>query len=197
MPCYILIVLLITANRLGMVIFRSLMSLTVQWSGFIFVTTEVKEQLMVGFVQPGVAGATSETVTLQIQQRGNILGCIQLCSLQELLGATCQDVMGIFPSLLMFCHVVLRNKATKMPQINWGSRWLIYYLLPSKCPTFSPDSGWTTKLLSLLFSLLLSCWHILRNPHCWRVSERLFLEDLWFSDFCAVNHGSRVLSWQF
>lgn len=61
-----------------MVIFRSLMSLTVQWSGFIFVTTEVKEQLMVGFVQPGVAGATSETVTLQIQQRGNILGCIQL-----------------------------------------------------------------------------------------------------------------------
>lgn len=123
-----------------------------------------------------------------------------LCSLREVLGATWQDVMGIFPSLLMFCHRVLRNKAIKMPQINWGSRWLIYYLLPSKCPTFSPHSGWAgaePRSFFHLFSLLPSCWHILTNPHCWCMSERLFVEDLWFSDFCAGNHGSRALSWQF
>lgn len=80
----------------------------------------VIEQLMVGFVQPGAAkGATSETVALQIQQRENILGYIQLSVLYgRCWGATWQDVMGIFPSLLMFCHRVLRNKAIKMPQIN-------------------------------------------------------------------------------
>lgn len=42
-------------------------------------TIGVIEQLMVGFVQPGAAkGAISETVTLHIQQRENVLGCIQL-----------------------------------------------------------------------------------------------------------------------
>lgn len=171
-----------------------------RWSGFIFVAIGVIEQLMVGFVQPGAAkGATSETVTLQIQQKENILGCIQL----SVLYGRCWGPLGRMwwdTSLLMFCHRVLRNKAIKMPQINWGSRWLIYYLLPSKCPTFSPHSGWAgaePRSFFHLFSLLPSCWHILTNPHCWCMSERLFVEDLWFSDFCAGNHGSRALSWQF
>lgn len=92
--------------------------------------------------------------------------------------------------------VILMRKVVALLQINLrhlGVEQVSYSLGSVPVIALAQVKQRTVKPGSLLFSLLL-CWHILTNPSCWCMGERLSLQDLWFSDFIAGKHGSRAVS---